>query len=158
MSTYAGIRLSSLIMIGCLALSKLAMASSDAGTLTVGAHSQCTVLPSLETLYGYSSSGFGSYSPTGLTGGDTVVDIFDIFSTFGACAASAASLVAVSGFSSNPGSGWLTSVTCNGVLNNGSSATYSYVSSTGTASWSWTTAFGLKAKNGSNVSCTIVHT
>ena len=62
----------------------------------------------------------------------------------------------ISGFSVDPGQDWLTSIDCNGVTNNGSSATF-FSYSGGKAVWQWRTLFGLEAKNGSNVSCTITH-
>jgi hypothetical protein len=61
----------------------------------------------------------------------------------------------VSGFSSNPGQSWLSSVTCNGVTNSGSTAGFSY--SSGVATWEWVRLFGLFSEIGLSVSCTIVH-
>jgi hypothetical protein len=122
----------------------------DNGTLMVGhMHNHCLAGPSF--LYGF-ASGVGSYSPTGLTGGATVDEIADI--TAGACVA-ANSILDITGFSSNPGGSWLISITCNGVKNLGSSATFAY--SSGDANWDWTSPFGLSGKVGSNVSCTIDH-
>jgi len=52
----------------------------------------------------------------------------------------------LSGFASNPGQSWLTSVTL-----------FSY-SSDGSVLWEWPTGFGFVAvPAGTNVSCTIVH-
>jgi hypothetical protein len=138
--------------------SQIAIASSDSGTLTVGSDVLTCGgggLGKIQTLSGYSISlSFGSYSPTGLTGGRTVADVYDDIGAL--CDAATFSALTVSGFSSNPGSGWLSSITCNGVTNDESSAR-SYGYSGGAAGWVWGQLFGLLNKNGSNVSCTIVH-
>jgi hypothetical protein len=123
----------------------------DIGTLMVAARSnRCIGGPSV--LYGF-ASGIGSYSPTGLTGGNTVSEVADVTPS-GACVAEHSDLD-VTGFSSNPGSSWLNSITCNGVKNLGSGATFVY--SSGDARWEWSQLFGLSSKVGSNVSCTIDH-
>lgn len=92
----------------------------------------------------------GSYSPTGLTGGNTVAAATNIVS----CVGSVGSALEVSGFTSNPGSSWLTSITCNGVELLASAAT-AYSFSDGWGIWDWSTGFNLV--NGTKVSCTIVH-
>ena len=140
-------------LLGLAAVSRLAIASSDTGTLLVGEESSHCVGGGSQGAYGYDSSFLGSYSPTGLTGGKTVDAIEDhvvvgcgiVFSYF-----------QVSGFSSNPGSSWLTSITCNGVTNDGSAA-YDFSYGSGIAVWYWSKLFALTSKVGSNVSCTIVH-
>jgi hypothetical protein len=142
-----------LMLISLISTPKLAVAStSDSGTLTVGrAGGHCSSM-GLFADAGYGSGAFGSYSPTGLTGGDTVFGLLDQHSS---CFGNTSTLD-VTGFSSDPGSGWLVSVSCNGVTNSASSANYVY--SAGEASWSWTTLFGFSSlANGTNVSCTIVH-
>lgn len=134
--------------------SQLAFASSDTGTLLVGATSGGVCL---QIISGYDSPiSVGSYSPTGLTGGKTVTLIIDsaFFEPQSGCPANFSG-INVSGFSSNPGQSWLTSVTCNGVTNTGSSAGYSY--SGGLASWSFSKLFGFTGGSGHNFSCTIVH-
>jgi hypothetical protein len=103
---------------------------------------------------GYHGLGpIGSYSPSGLTGGKTVYTVLDI------CYSVAT--LNVDGFSSNPGSGWLTSITCNGITKTGSTAAYAwgiYGYRPQMAAWSWTTTFGFSdLPAGTNVSCTIVH-
>lgn len=142
----------SLTLIGMIFASQLAIASSDTGTLQVGLKT-CGPLH-LPSGYGFlsGSGGFGSYSPTVLTGGDTVTAVFDETSN---CGFTAGSWLEVSGFSADPGAAWLTSITCNGVQKLESIAGFSYTS--GIAFWDWSTTFGLSGKLGSNVSCTIVH-
>jgi hypothetical protein len=127
--------------------------SSDSGALAVATAAWLgCMLPKLNFVYGFvGPRSLGSYSPTGLTGGETVVAVYD---TTGNCVGTFSDL-SVSGFSSSPGSSWLSSITCNGVTNNGSSARFIY--SSGSASWEWSQLFGLQSKSGSNVSCTIVH-
>jgi hypothetical protein len=130
----------------------LAMASTDNGSLTAGsaATGTCGGVHVI-TSRGYSSGAFGTYSPTGLTGGETVVSVFDHGPT--PPCVPAVAVLSVSGFSSDPGSSWLTSITCNGV-DNSTVSTYSY--SAGEATWTFTKQFGFAS--GSNYSCSIVHT
>jgi len=75
-------------------------------------------------------SGFGSLSPAGsLTGGMTLGSFDDITGGSGSTGE-----VSVTGFSSDPGQGWLWSATALGVTRLGSSAT-TYQYSSGTATW-----------------------
>lgn len=131
--------------------------STDNGTLTVGSIQFICSPSGLRIEIGYGTGAFGSYSPAGLTGGNTVINaISDIVPIN--CNTPPFSTLVVSGFSSNPGSGWLSSITCNGVNNTGSSASFSYTN--GTAAWNWDPSkqFGFGSKPiGSNVSCSIIH-
>lgn len=134
--------------------SQVALSATDTATLQLGAYSVsgCGWL-----VLGYNDTlSFGSYSPTGLTGGETVTALSDI-NSFAGCPSTA--ILAVSGFASNPGVDWLTSVTCNGVTNPVSSATFEYLGG-GQAQWQWSQIFGffglILAKE-SNTTCTIVH-
>jgi len=140
-----------LAVVASAASSQLALAASDTGTLLVGATSGGACH---QILSGFDSPlSVGSYSPTGLTGGKTVTVVVDSLFPFGGC--SNFSGLNVSGFSSDPGKSWLTSITCNGVTDSGSSASYGY--SGGLASWTWSTLFGFTGHSGTNYSCTIVH-
>jgi hypothetical protein len=135
-----------------VAHTQVALASTDNATLHVGSESpggNCGGI--IPEDFGYDSL-FGSYSPTGLTGGETVAGVIDIQ----ACGVTSG-ILSVSGFSSDLGKLWLTSITCNGVTKTASAATnYSY--SSGTASWTWSaSAFGFSSKVGTNVSCSITH-
>jgi hypothetical protein len=124
-----------------------AMAATDNSTLTVGSKYGGPGYPI--TFYGY-GSGYGSLSPSTLTGGKTV-SIWDDKETLGT--------LSISGFSSNPGQSWLTSAGCTGLTTKtGASASYTWNSSLGTATWAWTGAFGFATKNGTAVACTIKHT
>jgi hypothetical protein len=140
-----------LALIACLGISPMiALAASDNGTITVGS---TTCLGSIEW-WGY-LGGIGSYSPTGLTGGKTVAALYTIV-TGPSCTGALNGQFEVSGFSSDPGQSWLTSVACNGTTKSGTTATYSY--SSGTAHWSWSlTSWGFPSKVGSQLGCTIVH-
>lgn len=148
----------SLSLIGVLCESEFALASTESGTLTPATKIQvCPPFPfdTSFTFVGFTNGGFGTYSPTGLAGGRTVWVVTD--EQMGDCGVSQ-SMFFVSGFSSDPGSTWLTSVTCNGVENLASNARfYQFTTSgsTGVAQWYWDRQFGLT--NGSQVSCTIVH-
>jgi hypothetical protein len=127
-------------------------ADTTAGTLKAGAVRIIDVCGNQgELLTGYSqASGLGSYSPTGLTGGETVAYVADTTAT---TCFPARNQLSVSGFTSNPGATWLTSITCNGVEETGSSATFSYIG--GTASWTWFSSFGFVTQD--NYSCSIVY-
>lgn len=130
----------------------LALAASDNGTITVGS-TGCE--SSFTWIWGYGSGGIGSYSPTGLTGGETVHALFT--SVAGpSCTGTLNGHFQVTGFSSDPGQSWLTSVDCNGITKTGSTATYSY--SSGSAEWVWSaTSWGFTSNVGSQLACTIVH-
>jgi len=132
--------------------SHIAAATTDFGTLTKGTNT-CGY-------YGYAGPwGMGSYSPTGLAGGTTVTGIYEYFNVWPqiGCTSGVWSAFVVGGFSSNPSSNWLNSVTCNGVTLTSTSANFSY--SNGNATWFWSNVTfkfsGLS--NGTNVSCTIDH-
>jgi len=163
MSTFTWSRGLVLMLIGCFGVSPLVLASSNTGTLTTGSDIVCLhVNPppiSNERLVGFSgdssfSNTFGSYSPTGLTGGTTVIAVWDNLHLNSSCGTGNSSLFAVSGFSVDPGQDWVSSITCHGVENTGSGAT-SYSYGNGIAIWTWSQIFGLSGTT--SVSCTIVH-
>jgi hypothetical protein len=133
----------------------LASASTDNGTLTAGTENGSCLPPEVGTYHviGFINGASGSYSPTGLTGGRTLAGISDVEPV--SCG-SHTSAFSVTGFSSNPGSAWLSSVTCNGVERLQSSAiSYTYTSSTGTAAWIFSGNFGFAG--GDQYACSIVH-
>lgn len=134
--------------------SQFAAAANDSGTLADGSDSVLCRPPASGSLHrlGFETGFFGSYSPTGLTGGKTVSDLFDQDAD-GTCGATFAA-ISISGFSVDPGTGWLTSVTCNAVSRLESNV-LAYTYSSGTASWSWSAAFGFVS--GSEYTCTIDH-
>jgi hypothetical protein len=141
-----------LVICGLTLMPALASAASDAGTLLVG--KLVVGSPCISTLYGYNPGNYGSYSPTGLTGGQIVGTVTENHT----CATGFVSaILAIGGFTSDPGKTWLTSITCNGVtLTSGSSSAYGYGS--GTSQWTWSaTGWGLSGHVNSNVSCTITH-
>ena len=135
----------------------LADAATDSGTLTVGHYTVRLPPPIQQCVYvisGYQNGIVGVYSPTTLTGGKSVYIVYDAAHCSGAFMFAS---FEVSGFSSDPGQNWLTSVTCNGVTNSVVSS-YAYDSTRQLASWEFATPFGLAAKSaGTNVACTIVH-
>ena len=149
--------LGALALLGVSLASQFAVASSDIGTLTVGHSPLGSCFSSPQLFAGFYSSLTGSYSPTGLTGGETVYALGDSLYISFSCPNFSA--LTISGFSSNPGQGWLTSTACHGVTNSGSSAyLFQYDSTNHLATWYWSTLFGLTAlSTGTNVSCTIVH-
>lgn len=94
---------------------------------------------------GYVSGSIGSITGGTLTGGKVIAALQETGST--------AQLV-VSGFTSDPGSGWLASITANGVTEPGNTAAYSYLS--GDAQWDWGALWGFVNGNTYN-GCQIVH-
>jgi len=144
---------SPILLFSLFVLPAIAFAATDNATLTVG-HMSTRVTDILTLVRsGYAADlAFGSYSPTGLSGGKTVFHLYDV----GIIPTTDVASLKVSGFSSDPGQSWTASVTCNGITKTGVSATYSYTS--GSATWSWSTNFGLRSKpTGTNVNCAIVH-
>lgn len=134
---------------------------NDSATMTVGGNTFICPNSGFPASYrGYATTGyspppgrpFGSYAPTVLTGGKSVVGAFEIFNG-GTCLTAGANLD-VSGFSANPGSTWLVSITCNGTSKSGSGLTPIY--SGGTASWHWATLFNLPNPP-TKTTCSIVH-
>ena len=114
---------------GLGAMPMAVLASIDDGTITV---ESVNAEPICQR--GYIGMGNGSYSPTGLTGGTTVSYLYTMVVGM-SCTGIYNGYFGVSGFSSNPGQSWLTSVACNGVTVSGGAATYSY--SSGRAEWIW---------------------
>lgn len=152
----------SLVFIGLVCVSQIAVASdSDSGTLTPGESSSCITLPSGQRVYiisiGFTSGSLGTYSPTALTGGKTVGALDDDGTAYpaGCGGPPSTSILGIQGFSSNPGSSWLVSITCNGVEKLSSAASFNYVSATDYATWTWSSVFGFVDND--QVSCTIVH-
>lgn len=142
----------------CLAIiPTMALAASNNATLQVGHKNIPFTGCGVETGFAGDSPTwfFGSYSPAGLGGGKTVAFLEEVsYCDFPIITGS----LAVSGFTSNPGQLWLTSVTCNGVTQTQASATFNYFPSDGSASWEWSVGFGITGMpDGANVSCTIVH-
>jgi len=145
-----------LLVVGSMAMAAADAATDDA-TLSVGALTitRCPIAPNFGsiTLSGYAPGVYGSYSPIGLTGGKSVAGIGDLTAQ-GGCIVGARSHLSVAGFTADPGTGWLTSVTCNETTRASGTAVYSY--SSGTATWTWhTRTFGFT--NGTLIGCSIVH-
>lgn len=91
---------------------------------------------------GYALSGIGSLAPTVISGGLSLVSITDNYFVPSKVATQPtyqSSSIAVSGFTSDPGQGWLLSVSANSVTRTGASASYTY--SGGIATWRWTSPF-----------------
>lgn len=151
MSAMGFLRRISLVSVGLAGVWQIALASdSDSGTLTPAQAEVCLPGPKIIEI-GFANSDFGSYSPTGLTGGKTVELLEDV--RFNACGGPNESLFYVTGFTSSPGSSWLISVTCGGVEKLASAGSFSY--SNGAAEWGWSSIFGFSEND--QVSCTIVH-
>jgi hypothetical protein len=128
--------------------------TTDNGELTAGlATAGCPPRGTLHVVGFISSGSLGSYSPAGLTGGESVwaIDDYDPVTC-----GSNVSIFSATGFASNPSSSWLISITCNGVERTGSSAVqYSYTSATGVAAWTFDGHFGFA--NGDQYACAITH-
>lgn len=129
---------------------EVASAITDNGTLTSGSQTASCGGTRNFQFTGFSSTlPLGSYSPTGLTGGMTVTQLYGVFGI----QCPKAGVLAVAGFGSNPSSSWLTSLTCNGTTKTSATASFSYAA--GTASWQWTAPFPLPPPG--PFTCSIVH-
>jgi hypothetical protein len=91
-----------------------------------------------------------TFSPATLPGGKSLSSLVDIKYALGTTLYSG---LYVAGFSSDPGSDWLVSVSAEGVTKTGAAATHSY--SAGTAIWMWASQFGFPSSG--SVTATIVH-
>ena len=125
-------------------------AATDHATLQIG---RLNVGPCFRLTGYHGPLSMGSYSPTGLTGGRNVGSLFEAVT----CGTpNPSSTINVTGFSSNPGSAWLTSLTCNGITKSAAGATFQYLF--GTASWNFSGSFGFQSlPTGTSVSCEVVH-
>lgn len=105
----------------------LVYAPEITGTITAGVDGN---------LKGYALGSYGSLSGYSGPSGISLEALYDDDSTV-MCS------IELSGFSSDPGSSYLGSITCNSQTLEGSAATHSY--SAGIASWSWSTLFGFSS-------------
>jgi hypothetical protein len=106
--------------------------ATDAGTFTA---TQLTFTGGADKGYKVPGVTANTYNPATLTGGWTVAQFYDTTKT-------TRSLLSVSGFTTNPGLGWLLSISANGTTKTGASA-IGYTYSLGTATWGWIGIFGL---------------
>jgi len=100
--------------------------------------------------FGFVAGSFGSMSPTTTSNGFTYNSYFDSEGPISHVYVH--TVFNVTGFTSDPGKGWLVSVACEGSATGASAA---YVYSSGSAQWTWTNGpyFGLTGAH----ACTIVH-
>ena len=99
---------------------------------------------------------FGSYSPSTLTGGKVVAEVFDRTVAGSPMNCPTPSVVlAISGFTASPGSTWVTSITCNGVKLTTPGIGFGY--SSGLATWTWNSSHPFGFQPGVKYTCTIVH-
>lgn len=92
------------------------------------------------TAYKGFRSGLGSMTPATTSTGKTYSQLLDrnlCVSLLGATICLKHSWLEISGFTSDPGQGWLVSVSAQGVTRAGSAASYTYDNATGSARWSW---------------------
>jgi hypothetical protein len=146
-----------LVLIGALG-AQIALAANDSGTLTAGSYSTtCGARDQYEiTITGFESGITGSYSPATLTGGDSVSLIYNQTGTRGSGCPIDGAYFSVSA-SSDPGSTWLTSVTCNGsTLYQSGIYSYSYNAGLATATWTWQLSY-FNISSGGAYGCTISH-
>ena len=143
-------------------------ATKNAGTLTQGLYTNGggNVLVAIK---GYGVSLTGSYAPTALGGGRTLYG----FNDFDQCQAPNQSYppptcpasppvinvnphatVTITGFSANPGIGWLVTATAGGAVRSGYAAVYSY--SNGQATWTWQGLPQLFGFTGSGTTATVI--
>lgn len=95
----------------------------------------------------------GSMNPTSTSNGHPYQNFSD--RTSPATGAYIGTHFAVSGFTSDPGAGWLVSAAAQSFTLYGSSATYSWNPTTGTADWTWVS--GPNFSGSGTTTCTIVH-
>lgn len=148
----------SLLILVCTLSASVSQAAVDNGTLTVGritipAGCGPSWPPGMFDLHLSGYSGFGSsYSPTGLTGGQSVQWIYDQDCGGNFDRAE----LWISGFTSDPGSTWLNSITCNGATKTAATASYWYLGNT--AQWVWLTPFYFFLEPAGTIdSCSIDH-
>lgn len=137
------------------ATSRPAAAASDQGTLTsVVFNSTCGSLGQYAiTTTGYNQG--GSYAPA-LTGGETVTGLYNLTGEHGPVCPQLGAYIWISGFSSDPGLYWLSSVTCNGTtLTVPAGGQYAYNAGTHVAEWIWRKSYWNIGTG--TYSCTITH-
>lgn len=144
------------IVFGIVSQTTSVAAADDTGVLTVGEHTVlCWSGLHVELLYGYMQSRpLGSYSPTTLKDGKTIVEVYD--QTDRGCKLVTGSKLSVSGFSSDPGRSWLKSVSCNRTSLSSLTAAR-FIFSNGTATWEWVQKFGFESSEGRDIQCSIDH-
>jgi len=151
-----------LVLTGMLLGPPIALGTTVNGTLQIGRKAVLLTPPFpgiTLTFSGYDSSApsYGSYSPTGLGGGITVITLYELAVN----GTSNSTTFRITGFTSNPGVSYLLHLTCNGVTVAGGHATRTYDSSTGTVTYTWSSPdplFGLSSLSvGTNVSCAVEH-
>jgi len=158
MSTLAWMRRWSFLALIAVAVAPLvASATVNDATLMIGRRPIVTMGITV-ALWGY-NPGFvgGSYSPTGLGDGKTVAAVVEL--TTGDI--TNYSSISITGFTSDPGAGYLNVATCNGVTVEGGQATRTYNIDSGTVTYRWMrpqSVFGFSSlPYGTNVSCSIDH-
>jgi len=105
-------------------------------SLTIG-----TTVSGSDIYYGFSSSSaFGAISPTAFKSG-TISTVYDKYTT----GVYATTVFSISGFGSDPGKSYFTTIATAGGSLTSASSSYIYVS--GSATWAWTTSPGLGLKN-----------
>jgi len=158
MNTQSLLKPRSLLALAALLIVPLiAFATINNGTLTIGRQT-IPVMPGLTLDFsGYSSGAYGSYSPTSLGGGISVVTLYELAVN----GTPNSTTFRITGFTSNPGVSYLLHLTCNGVTVAGGHATRTYDSSTGTVTYTWSAPdplFGLSSLSvGTNKSCSVEH-
>ena len=124
------------------------------GTITQGysytLHSPAQYMWTYE--YGCAPGSFGSRSPTTLVDGKTMAYWVDhIEYNYDSSISTQYSTLIITGFSSNPGIGYVTTATVGTTSKSGSSASYGYPVS-GQAVWTWTSIFGFGSSGTVSVS------
>jgi len=114
---------------------------ADTATMTTG---YCSAYGGYVAYIGYAEAtppcpAIGSLTPAILSTGQRVTTIEDV-ETWNA----SGNTVVISGFSSDPGSSWLVSVTVSGTTLASSNASFSYSASTGAATWGWSPAHAVQ--------------
>jgi chitodextrinase len=127
---------------------------TDVGTMTIGRRGNNALQLNEDGFRSSPSPILGSYAPTALTGGKTLLAFFEWVDYWPGNPQY--TRISVSGFSSDPGQSWLISAAAGVSIVYGSqaSATYSYFG--GVATWDWPIALFLGG-TGTMTQATIVH-
>jgi hypothetical protein len=120
--------------------------TTDSPTMTEGTYTHYALGYGVTTAKGFDAGLIGSMSPTKTSDGLTYTTVDDFQGPY-----IAEGDVILSGFTSDPGQGWLGSVTAVGVTKTAATATYSY--SSGQATWTWS-EFGFTGSGTATVQIT----
>jgi hypothetical protein len=142
---------------GCGAPGEADNLGEETAAITITDHPVVTVGSNANgTSTGFSAGVFGSISPTSTSNGHRYAAFYDHDANVREGGGWVASVFSVSGFASDPGKAWLTSVQVpNQPVHTTTNTTYSFIS--GTAMWTWNSPGPFGFGYLPTPTCTIVH-